>query len=239
MADQDKPDDPDSGQTSNSTSGGPGRPPPTLKIDTKAERRGRKHSLRKLRRRLRKAPGEYRPGHPGNASSEVAQAERRALPAVPDKPSRSLLYDPRYVDVAPVPTGAMTYTVNDDGIALVQALARECRDIETIAATLGICKTTFREIRKRQPEVQQALDRGRAGLGDEISDLLLLQARQGNTTAAIFLSKARLHWRDQGPIPGEAAAPNISITINAPMDANEWEQMINVTPEMPDDEGGA
>lgn len=231
MADEDNPVAPKSGQTSNGTLSGPGRPPKTLKIDTKAEGRARKYSLKKLRRRLRKAPGEYRKGHPANAPCEIAQSDATAVATIPDKPSRALLYDARYVVAAPVPTGALQYTVNDDGIALVQALARECRDLETIAATLGISKAAFRDIRKRQSEVQEAIDRGRAGLGDELSDLLLLQARQGNTTAAIYLSKARLHWRDIGPIPGEASAPNINITINAPMDATEWEHMINVTPD--------
>lgn len=231
MAAKDNPAAPPTGQTPNGTLSGPGRPPKKLNIDSKAARRASKYSLQKLRKRLRKAPGEYRNGHPANAPSEIAQNDATAVATVPDKPSRALLYDARYVVAAPVPTGALQYTVNDDGIALVQAMARECRDLETIAATLGISKDTFRNIRKRQPEVQEAIDRGRAGLGDEISDLLLLQARQGNTTAAIYLSKARLHWRDIGPIPGEASAPNINITINAPMDATEWERMINVTPE--------
>ena len=231
MAAKDNPAAPKSGQTPNGTLSGPGRPPKTLTIDSKAARRAAKYSLQKLRKRLRKAPGEYRNGHPANAPSETVQADSTAVTTIPDKPSRALLYDARYVVAAPVPTGALQYTVNDDGLALVQAMARECRDLETIAATLGISKDTFRNIRKRQPEVQEAIDRGRAGLGDEISDLLLLQARQGNTTAAIYLSKARLHWRDIGPIPGEASAPNINITINAPMDATEWERMINVTPD--------
>lgn len=231
MADKDNPAAPKSGQTSNGTLSGPGRPPKTLNIESKAARRATKYSLQKLRKRLRKAPGEYRNGHPANAPSEIAQRDTTAVATVPDKPSRALLYDPRYVRRDILPTGASLYVVNDDGIALVQALARECRDLETIAATLGISKDAFRDIRKRQSEVQEAIDRGRAGLGDEISDLLLLQARQGNTTAAIFLSKARLHWRDIGPIPGEASAPNINITINAPMDATEWERMINVTPD--------
>lgn len=231
MTAKDNPSAPKSGQTPNGTLSGPGRPLKTLQIDTKAERRAAKYSLRKLRNRLRKAPGEYRKGHPANAPSEIAQSDSTAVTTIPDKPSAARLYDPRYVRTDILPTGASLYVVNDNGIALVQALARECRDLETIAATLGISKGSFRDIRKRQPEVQEAIDRGRAGLGDEISDLLLLQARQGNTTAAIFLSKARLHWRDIGPIPGEASAPNINITINAPMDATEWERMINVTPD--------
>lgn len=239
MADKDNPAPSPSGQTPKRTSGGPGRPPPGVKIDSKAERRAAKYQLKKLRRRLRKAPGEYRDGHPGNAPGETVQADSTAVATVPSKPRIARLYDPRYVRADPLPTGALQYVVTHDGIELVQALARECRDLETIAGTLGVSKDAFRQIRKRQPEVQEAIDRGRAGLGDEISDLLLLQARQGNTTAAIFLSKARLHWRDQGPIPGEASAPNINITINAPMDATEWERMVNVTPNTPDDDSSS
>jgi len=232
MANEDNPSAPASGQTPKRTLGGPGRVPKGLKVDTKAERRARKYALRKLRRRLRKMPD-------ANAPGATVQADSTAVATVPSKPRIARLYDPRYIRADALPTGALQYVVTGDGIELVQALARECRDLETIAGTLGVGKDAFRQIRKRQPEVQEAIDRGRAGLGDEISDLLLLQARQGNTTAAIFLSKARLHWRDQGPIAGEASAPNINITINAPMDATEWERMINVTPDAPDDDNSS
>ena len=101
------------------------------------------------------------------------------------------------------------------GYVLIERMSKDGRDIVSIAKSLGMHRDVFRNLRKRDPAAQEALDRGRAGLGDELTDLFLEQARKGNTVAAIYLSKARLGWRDQGPDPA-AGQTNVQVNINMP-----------------------
>ena len=64
-----------------------------------------------------------------------------------------------------------------------------------IAQHLNIYRKTFNEICKRQPEVQEALDRGRGALESVLVHSLVGRAldpkSKGGTTAAIFLLKSR------------------------------------------------
>lgn len=101
------------------------------------------------------------------------------------------------------------------GYLLIERMAKDGRDIVSIAKALGMHRDVFRVLRKRDPAAQEALDRGKAQLGDELTDLFLEQARKGNTVAAIYLSKARLGWRDQGPDPA-AGQTNVQVNINMP-----------------------
>lgn len=146
-------------------------------------------------------------------------------------------FNPKYVLAEPNPTGSLRYTIKPAGIEAVTRMAREGHDVVSIAATLGISPDTFKLICKRQPEVQEALDEGRASLGDEITDILLTKARKGETAAAIFLAKGRLHWREVGPVdPNQQAGPTINITIPPAMSPEQFAQMIDVTPKKPTDD---
>lgn len=101
------------------------------------------------------------------------------------------------------------------GYALIERMSKDGRDIVSIAKALGLHRDVFRNLRKRDPAAQEALDRGRAQLGDELTDLFLTAARSGNMIAGIYLSKARLGWRDQGPDPA-AGQTNVQVNINMP-----------------------
>ena len=154
-------------------------------------------------------------------------------PALPAAGSRKGVrrYNPEYI-IVHQPSGrasGLSYEVNAAGIALVEKMARDGHDVVTLAAQLGIHHVTFADIRKRQPEVGEAWARGRASLGDEINDILLKQARKGNMTAAIFLAKGRLGWREVGPTDPNAQQSNINITINAPLSDDEWQRMVKVS----------
>jgi hypothetical protein len=107
------------------------------------------------------------------------------------------------------PGGAATVAAT--GLALVERMAARGRDNATIAKSLRMSVETFRNVRKRQPEVQDALDRGRAALSDELTDILLRHARKGNVVAAIFLAKARCGWRE-----GDAPEQRTNILIQLP-----------------------
>ena len=115
-----------------------------------------------------------------------------------------------------------TVSVSPTGIALIERLGREGQDQRSIAKALGISTKTLLEVRKRQPEVEEALDRGHAGLSDELVHLLLNLARKGNVIAAIFLAKARCGWRE-----GDAPEARANIVIQLP-DANSPEQYLKI-----------
>jgi len=123
-------------------------------------------------------------------------------------------------------------TVTDAGLEQIARLAAEgCADA-TIAKVLGINRKTFGAMLREDgdPRVLEAYDTGKARLADELTDILLTHARGGNVTAAIYLSKARLGWRDQGPAtPAVGNAVQVNISIPAPMSDAEFKKIVEVT----------
>ena len=80
-------------------------------------------------------------------------------------------------------------------IAQVEALGAVL-SLAQIADYLGIGESTFYTIMERQPEVSRAYKKGKAGAIDSVAKGLLQQAREGNTTAAMFYLKTRAGWRE-------------------------------------------
>jgi hypothetical protein len=101
-------------------------------------------------------------------------------------------------------------TITQAGLTVIEDMAAEGQDQRTIAKRLGIDRKTLDVIRKARPEVDEAFDRGLAALGDELTHHLLNAARNGNIVAMIYLTKARLGWRE-GDTP--EARPNITIHL--------------------------
>lgn len=104
-----------------------------------------------------------------------------------------------------------TVTIAPAGLAVLERMFAAGQDFRTVAKALGISGKTLQEARKRQPEVDEAWERGIAGLADELTHILLQHARKGNVVAAIFLAKARLGWRE-----GDAPEARANIVINLP-----------------------
>ena len=104
--------------------------------------------------------------------------------------------------------GGNTRRIGRAGVLRVEELARGGLTDTSIARALKINRETFRIIRQRQPEVDEALARGRAVLEDELTDILLSKARNGETVAAIYLTKARCGWRE-GDLP-----PSQQVTVD-------------------------
>ncbi len=102
-------------------------------------------------------------------------------------------------------------TITPSGLAVIEDLAAQGQDQRSIAKRLGINHQTFNNLRKTRPEVELALERGHAALGDELTHHLLTAARGGNIVAMIYLTKARLGWRE-----GDAPEAKPNITINLP-----------------------
>jgi len=67
---------------------------------------------------------------------------------------------------------------------------------EQIADYFGIGRTTFFEICERQPEVYEQYKKGKAKAIDEVAKGLILQAKEGNTSAAMFYLKTQAGWRE-------------------------------------------
>lgn len=124
--------------------------------------------------------------------------------------------------------GKLRLVVTEEGLAAIERMAAEGNANATIARALGTDARTLRRLRDDDERVAQAYDTGKARLADELTDILLTHARNGNVTAAIYLSKARLGWRDQGPAPQGGNATQINISIPAPMSEEEFRKIVDV-----------
>lgn len=124
------------------------------------------------------------------------------------------------------------YTLNRAGLDLVQRLSNEGNPLGSIAEALGVDKTCFQAIRKRQPEVQEAIDRGRSRVVGELTSLLLTKARKGDTVALLFALKTIGGFREGTPVEGASSpAVQVNITIPEPLPAHEVMKIIAPPPE--------
>lgn len=123
---------------------------------------------------------------------------------------------------APGRGGAKRVAITAAGLAVIEAMAAEGNDNRTIAKRLGINKSTLEDIRDRDPAVAEAWERGHAALADELTHILLSHARKGNVVAAIYLTKARLGWREGTPAEGHKQAVQVNIQIPPPMSEAEF-----------------
>lgn len=92
--------------------------------------------------------------------------------------------------------GRAHWGVTKTGLAIIRKMAANGCKLETIAGALGCSHDALEACRRRQPEVQEALDAGRAVMHDELVDILMQQARAGQFVPAIFLLKSRFGYRE-------------------------------------------
>jgi hypothetical protein len=121
-------------------------------------------------------------------------------------------------------------TVAAAGLDVIERMAAEGQDFRTIAKTLGCSGKSLQECRKRQLEVADAFERGQAALADELTHYLLRAARKGNIVAAIYLTKARLGWREGDT---QESRPNIIINLPDSQTPEAYLRAIRVTEEVP------
>lgn len=86
-------------------------------------------------------------------------------------------------------------TLTAEQIAQVEKLAAVLNQ-EQIADFFGIDADTFRAICARDPAVSRSYKKGRSNAAASIAGNLIQQARDGNTTAAIFYLKTQCGWRE-------------------------------------------
>lgn len=90
--------------------------------------------------------------------------------------------------------------------------------------------SVFRNVRERQPEVQEALDRGRAKEHDALAAKLYETAMEGNVIAGMFLLKARHGYREGEPLKGGGSNVQVNINLPAAMTPEDYRRMIDATP---------
>lgn len=126
--------------------------------------------------------------------------------------------------------GKPTVDITEAGLKKITEMAANGNSDTTIAHTLGIAHLTFRGLRNNEnKKVDAALQTGKGRLADEITDIILQKARDGNIIAAIFFAKGRLGWRESGPIPQAATtAVQVNIQVPARMTDEEFTKLVEV-----------
>jgi len=78
-----------------------------------------------------------------------------------------------------------------------------------MADYFGLSETTLRAIEDRQPEVSDAYKKGKSKAIAGVASNLLSQARNGNTSAAMFYLKTQAGWREisRHELTGEDGGP--------------------------------
>ncbi len=108
----------------------------------------------------------------------------------------------------------------------VEKLASQGLTNEQIAQSLGIGRTTLQARKRESEQFEQAIKRGQAKGIAFVSNKLMEQCEEGNTTAMIFFLKARANWSDKmsvehlGADGGPIQFQKIQREIIDPQDSN-------------------
>lgn len=106
----------------------------------------------------------------------------------------------RLVGPGPGGQGAAKWVVTDTGIRMVEDLTARGVTLTSIARVLGMDTATLRLVRQRQPEVEEAYQRGLAREQEALVGNLRRAADEGNIVANIFLLKTRHQYREGEPM---------------------------------------
>ena len=112
----------------------------------------------------------------------------------------------RLMPPLPGETGRSHWRITPLGVEMVEELASRGCHVTTIAAALGMSRDGWMACRKRQPEVEEAYQRGLAVEHDKLVAMLHEQAAAGQYVPAMFLLKARHGYRE-----GEAVGVNLQV----------------------------
>jgi hypothetical protein len=106
----------------------------------------------------------------------------------------------RKVSPGPGGQGRSHYVVGARGIKIIEELSARGCHVTTIAKALRMGKDAFAACRARQPEVEEAYQRGLAVEHDALTSNLRRAADEGNVVANLFLLKARHGYREGVPM---------------------------------------
>ena len=119
--------------------------------------------------------------------------------SVDDLPSRK-------VNPGPGGQGRSHYVVGARGVKIIEELAGRGCHLSTIARALRMSVDAFKACRARQPEVEEAYQRGLGTEHDALVSNLRTAANAGNVVANLFLLKTRHGYRE-----GEPLEVNVSV----------------------------
>ncbi|MBC7285693.1 hypothetical protein [Hoeflea sp.] len=102
--------------------------------------------------------------------------------------------------------GGPAYRVGKRGLKMIEELAARGVAEATMAKALRMGKDAFRAAKRRDPAVQEAIDRGRAVEHDKLVGILHGLAMAGQYVPAMFLLKSRHGYRE-----GEQVGVNVNI----------------------------
>jgi hypothetical protein len=124
--------------------------------------------------------------------------------------------------------GRPTAEVTKAGLECIERMAAAGHCDQSISKALGCSKRTLANMKVHDERIQEALDRGRASLEDELSDILLDIARNKThkmqAVAAIYLTKARCGW-----VEGQAPQQRPNVTIVLPDSQSPADYMRSIT----------
>lgn len=113
-------------------------------------------------------------------------------------------------------TGKKYHTnTSDIDFSQVEELAARGMTYEQIADSLGICAKTLLRHRRKMPDLETMIKRGRAKGIAQVSDALFRQALSGNVTAQIFWLKINAGWKETTVVEnvGKDGAPLMPMRI--------------------------
>jgi hypothetical protein len=150
--------------------------------------------------------------------------------SVDDLPSRK-------VNPGPGGVGRSHFVVGARGIKIIEELAGRGCHLTTIARALRMSIDAFKACRARQPEVEEAYQRGLATEHDALVSNLRTAANEGNVVANLFLLKARHGYREGVPLEinttvnmGGVLVVPADMTVEEYLARKQAEGMIDVTP---------
>lgn len=95
--------------------------------------------------------------------------------------------------------GQKPIVLNEEQVAQVEALAAYLTK-DQIADYFGIGRTTYYEIEKRQPEVAERYNKGKAKAIGAVAQGLVQKAREGDNTCMMFYLKTQARWSERHEI---------------------------------------
>ncbi len=102
-----------------------------------------------------------------------------------------------------------------NAVSIVETMSASGNDQRSICKALEVSYNTWLKWRDEYPEIQDALDSGRAIEHDLlVGSLLEAATKNKNVTAAIFLLKTRHNYRENEPL--NQGGPNIQINFELP-----------------------
>jgi transcriptional regulator with XRE-family HTH domain len=102
--------------------------------------------------------------------------------------------------------------------------------LEDAAARLGVSRRTLGRILQDDERAAMSWARGRSELAEELTSLLLAQARKGNVVAILYATKCYLGFVEGQAVDGEQRGPLVQITLPAALSPEQWTKTIDVKP---------